>query len=649
MSGVQITATNVNEVYASKINALNTKLKNGEVSRKDAENELLEFRKEHAAAFKAADANFSKEAAEAEAKDSASKAYSLELKMSADEVGRKAAEQAKAGQTSDGEGQKLSQFDKKLLGRAQQLYPESIVMLENGKVVVKNKTTGKIDEAKTKEAQSIPIDGTPIDTTLTRDSVNPHAKVGLVDKDDAKKMREYDTKQKAHNEFTDSTITKDDVKATKKEIKDAKKEIKDLQKQAKALRKQGRRTEAAEIEKSIEAKSGDIKELSTKYEKEKVLSSTKGERGIARAAKHNAKRYDKIDNVDRVLLPGQEADDSTISKGNGGKTVRLSDKQEETLHKLSTHAKYMISQMEEKLEASKQGGDTAAIKAGEEALEAAKRKYGDLAAAYDEEKGSVDVKKLQSGLAQFSGGDYKFNIDEKKALSAESAIRADGAFKVSKGDIASLAKAVGFGNESATKRRLVAGGITAVTTGLATIWNHKHSASAYARDEKSATAQDSVAFDEKTEKAFFKYMDSNGNPVYKEISVTAKAMATAKGLTATAVAEAVASASSKIPLIGRLAAPALAGVAAALIANPESKDAFNGNSVDTVLENLNSVSGKDNKKIVAQIQNMTITGDPTRDKAIKAAVISTSINGKANTEELLAAYESLKDTKTAIE
>ena len=232
MSGVQITAANVNEVYASKMNALNAQLKNGEVTRKDAENELLEFRKEHAAAFKEAGVNFSKDDAEAEAKDTASKAYGLELKMCADEVGRKAAEQAKAGQTSDGEGQKLSQFDKKLLGRAQQLYPESIVMLENGKVVVKNKTTGKVDEAKTKEAQSIPIDGTPIDTTLTRDTVDPHAKVGLVDHSDAEKMRNYDSKKEAHEEFTDKNISKQDIKDAKQAVKDKKAQIKELQKQA---------------------------------------------------------------------------------------------------------------------------------------------------------------------------------------------------------------------------------------------------------------------------------------------------------------------------------------------------------------------------------------------------------------------------------
>ena len=314
MSGVQITATNVNEVYASKMNALNTKLKNGEVSLEAAKKELFDFRTEHAAAFKEAGVNFSKDDAEAEAKDTASKAYSLELKMGADEVGRKAAEQAKAGQTTGQDIKKLSPIERKALGAIQSEFQhgDDVVALENGKVVVKSKTTGEVNTKKTEQAQKaydewhLDVDGTPVDTTITRDSVNPHAKVGLVDREDAKKMREYDTKQKAHNEFTDESVTKQDIRNAKQAVKDAKKEAKALQKQAKAARKAGDYAKADQLEEKAAELNGNLAEKQNDYEKKKALGSTKGERGIAKAAKHNAKRYDKIDNVGKVLLPGQE-------------------------------------------------------------------------------------------------------------------------------------------------------------------------------------------------------------------------------------------------------------------------------------------------------------------------------------------------------
>lgn len=633
MSGeVKITKANVAQEYAKLQN-------NGVLAPEVKEKQILEFKNKYATELKEAGVDLESDPAK-DRNNLWGFTKTGTIPTAADE----AAAEEKAGQTTGQDIKKLSPIERKALGAIQSEFQhgDDVVALENGKVVVKSKTTGEVNTKKTEQAQKaydewhLDVDGTPVDTTITKDSVNPHAKVGLVDKDDAKKMREYDTTQKAHNEFTNESITKQDIKNAKQAVKDAKKEAKALQKQAKAARKAGDYEKADQLEEKAAELNGNLAEKQNDYEKKKALGSTKGERGIAKAAKHNAKRYDKIDNVGKVLLPGQEDVASAVDGKESGKTVTLSKGQAETLSRLHGYSKYMLGKFEKDLEKAKATGDEASIKSAEEALDAAKTKYGDLATCMED--GKVNVEKLQTGLAQFSGGDYKFNLDEKKALGAESGVK--------KGDIASLAKAVGFGNESKMKGKLAAGGVAAAATALGSlIGTHKHSATATARDEKTATSPD--AFDEQTAREWFKFMDSNGNPVYKEISVTAKAHA--KGVTATAVAEAVAKASSKVPILGQLAGPALAGVTAFFMANPQTEDAFNGNKVETVLKNLSTVSGADNKKIVAQIQDMKITGDPQRDKVIKAAVIEASINGKANTEELLAAYESLKDTKKAIE
>jgi len=621
------------------MNNLNEQVKNGEITKKDAEAQLLNFRTENKEEFKAYEAT--QAGAEQEAKDATTSAYGANLGNTA-----KAADGAEnAGakpEATDADKPKMTKMQERLLKQAQQFYPEADVTLdEDGKVVVKDKKTGKIDEAKTKEAQSIKVDGTAIDTEITQDSVKPKTKVGLVDKEDAEKMRQYDTKEEAHDEFSTPGISKDDIKDAKKEVKSAEKEIKNLEKQVKKLRAEGNWEEADKLQAQINQKNEKLTTLRNDYEKMKVTGSNKGDKGIAKAAKHNAKRYDEIDNIDRVLLPGEKEDARSVpSKDNGGKTVTLSKKEANTLGQLVGYSKYTVGKYEKALKAAQEGGDPASIEKAQKDYEAALTKYGDLATCT--EGGKVDVKKLQTGLAQFSGGDYNFNIDERDKLAKASGLKS--------GNIKSLAKKVGFGNESQLKGKFIAGATGFAATALAgLIGPHKKTATSSAHAESSVTAPDNVVVSEKTETEFYKFMDSSGNPVYKEISATAKATATAKGLTANAVADAVASATSKIPVLGQLAAPVVAGLSAFLLANPQSKDAFNGNSVDEVLRNLQTVSGNDNKKIVAKIQDMTITGDPVRDNAIKAAVIEASITGKANTEELLSAYQSLKDTKNAIE
>ena len=639
----EVTSANVMTRFNALNADLNAKVKNGQMNVKDAQKQVADFRIKHDAEFKAYEAT--QAGAAQEAKDATTKALGADFSAAATAKGGADAATVKTDdtkETADADKPQMTKMQERLLKQAQQFYPEADVTLDkDGKVVVKDKKTGEIDEEKTKEAQKIKIDGTPIEQTLTQETVDPKAKVGLVAHEDAEKMRQLDTKEKAHDEFSDKTVSKEDIKAAKSDIKATKKELKDIQKQAKELRKAGKFDEADKLDEKYQELNDKLLDQQNNYEKIKVTGSTKGDKGIAKAAKHNAKQYDKIDNVNKVLLPGQEDDAQNVpEKGNNGKTVTLSQRETNTLGRLRSYADHEIKAAEKKLQEVKDSGDAASIKTAELKLEQAQTKYGDLAECMKD--GKVDVSKLQRGLAQLSGGDYKFNIDEKKAIASAAGLKS--------GDISDLAKKVGFGNESKTKGKFIAGGAAAAATALASlIGPHKKSATASAHGESSVTAPDNTVVTENTETTFYKFMDSSGNPVYKEISATAKATATAKGLTATAVADAVAHATSKIPVLGQLAGPVVAGVSAFLLSNPQSKDAFNGNSVDTVLNNLQAVSGNDNKKIVAQIQDMTITGDPVRDKAIKAAVIEASINGKANTEELLAAYQSLKDTKKAIE
>ncbi|MDE6138862.1 MAG: hypothetical protein K2F57_05270, partial [Candidatus Gastranaerophilales bacterium] len=112
----------------------------------------------------------------------------------------------------------------------------------------------------------------------------------------------------------------------------------------------------------------------------------------------------------------------------------------------------------------------------------------------------------------------------------------------------------------------------------------------------------------------------------------------------------VAEACAKIPVIGQLAGPALAGVTAFLLTKGVTDDVFAGANAEKVLDNI-GVAKKEAQPVLKQIKDMEITGDPKRDAAIKAAVIKAGIgeDTKAcNLRELQSVLSDLEKTKDAI-
>lgn len=693
----EVTSANVMTRFNALNADLNAKVKNGQMNVKDAQKQVADFRIKHDAEFKAYEAT--QQGAEAEASDAAKSAMGLTrsaddlqkvkesfqdplTKVRADEkelaklneterkeyedlfhytnskshgmdpkLDAKIAEWNKNHPTcqvksfyDEKEKPEMTKMQERLLKQAQHFYPEADVVLDDaGKVVVKDKKTGKIDEAKTKEVQSIKVDGSTSEVTITADKAKPDVKLSVPDQDSVKNMQKYNTKEKAHSEFTNGS--EEDVKAAKTAKKDAKKEYKAKDKEVRQLEKEYSKassSERAALREKLDKARTERDELLKKkedaqdaYTREKAQASKAGERGIARAARKNEKNYNNVDKLHQVFTnKNEEQEYLKAHPEEKGHTTTLSKKQFQTLDNIRFEANRFIKEAEEKLT---QATDEASKKEAQENLDLANKLYGDLAHCMDD--GKIDTKKLQAGMMQFTGGDARMNIDEKTQMAKQ--------FDTTRTKITSLGKELGFGNESRTARRLGAAGAAAAATAVATLWSHKKHAHAEDSDYDFQEGESKTAYD--FQKETHKYFDQYGN--YHETQIIAEATATAKGGSAEAFAHAVADAVAKVPILGQAAAPVIAGVSTFLLCNPQSKDAFNGNSVDHVLSHLDDVSGKDNKKIVAQIQDMKITGDPVRDKAIKAAVIQASLGtgaAKANTEELLAAYQDLKDTQKAI-
>ena len=650
--------------YSALMTKLDKEVKSGKTTQKEAQQALLEFRRENQLG------EFQPKTvadAETEAKESAGAAMgftrSAETKTYAAADGavptEAPAEESAAQQAAEGK-KELTPMQELLLKQAQEKYPDNTIELDkDGKIVVKDKKTGEIDKAKTEEAKQIEVNTGTADVTIEEGKARPDVKLTVPTEESVEKMKQYDSKKEAHAEFT--TGTKAAAEEAKAKLEQKKEEIKRLEKEAKELDKSG--NFKAAIQKNIEiAKlNKELQGLQNDYDNAKAISSKKGDRGIARAARRNAKNYDRLGGENekaRQVFISKDQEEAYLKEHpeDKGHTVVLSRKQKSNLGKIIGYAQAYIKIAEEDVA---NATDPAAKAEAEKQLQLTKEKFGDLATCIDD-NGNIDAKKLKEGLLVFSGADGRFNIDEKTEVAKLSGLKNK--------NIRSLAKELGFGDESATARRFGAAGIAAATTALASlIGPHKKSASA----KSTASATETVTVtdeDIQTATAQFKGdvlvsvegVGADGNPFVQNfkqyvesapVTETAHAQSTATA-TASVVAEAVANASAKIPILGQLAGPVVAGIAAFIMANPQSKDAFNGVAVEEVLENLNAVSGKDNKKIVANIQNMEITGDPARDKAIKAAVIQASLGGnsaKANTEELLGAYQMLKDTKDALD
>lgn len=455
----------------------------------------------------------------------------------------------------------------------------------------------------------------------------PNVKVNpkIAQQEQIEDQRQYTNKDRVKEEFG-SDLTAEQWEALENNYKAAEKELKAARKANKKVKNHGDsqkfgEEKAAAIEKqnAAQAKFLEIKE---EYDREKALrdiSKGNGSRGIRKAAERNVKNMENVLNTQHVFLSKDE--EEAAIKANPelkGKTEVLKNKDINNLVTIASYADYKIKQAEKT-------GDP-------EAIQNAKDKYEEYTKIFaKKEDGSTDYSKVdaraaQDALVDLSGFDERFNADEVEQMSKM--------YGTSKSSLRSTVKKFGFGTESLVGQRFKAAGITAAATALGSLLSigktHSHKTASASASAQGETVQGEVSWIASNGEEFYKYYEAKGGDA--AVSVVADACA-------------------KIPVIGQVAGPALAGITAFFLAKPGTEDAFNGATVEAVLEDLNNVKGKDNKGIVAQIQKMDITGDPSKDAKIKASVLKAALGEnttKANTEELLAAYEYLKDARDAI-
>lgn len=442
-------------------------------------------------------------------------------------------------------------------------------------------------------------------------TVSVKAKNDVPTKDDVKDMQGYRDKKTVADTFGGKT--KADVKQDKAEMKADKKALKQAEKEYIQARKSGDAERIKQAKANFETATANLRQSENDYASTKAeYSATSGRasRGIRKAAKHNEKNYNNVSDKTNATVYMSKDEAKAAGDKNG---IVLNEGNIKTLMKMQDYAEAQIKEAE-------QSGSP-------EKLARAKENFGEWAEIFQTNKDgkeTVNTAAAQKALMHITGDDANGNLDEVNIAAKQ--------LGVSKGEVKSTLKAFGFGTESGLGAKFRAAGVTAAATALGTIFTKSHS---HKLAEASASAQGETVQGE------VKWLASNGEEFRKYYE--------AKG--GDAAVSVVAEACAKIPVIGKLAAPALAGVTAFLLTKGQTEDAFNGATVEAALNDLKVIKGKDNQAIVNKIQQMDITGDKGVDNAIKAAVIKASIgedSTKANTEELLAAFNQLGKTKDAI-
>ncbi len=441
-------------------------------------------------------------------------------------------------------------------------------------------------------------------------TVSVKAKNDVPTKDDVKDMQGYRDKKTVADTFGGKT--KADVKQDKAEMKADKKALKQAEKEYIQAKKSGDAERIKQAKANFEVATANARQSANDYVATKAeYSATSGRasRGIRKAAKHNEKNYNNVSDKTNATVYMSKDEAKAAGDKNG---IVLNEGNIKTLMKMQDYAEAQIKEAE--------------TSGSPEKLARAKENFGEWTEIFQTKDGkeTVNTAAAQKALMHITGDDANGNLDEVKIAANQ--------LGVSKGEVKSTLKAFGFGTESGLGAKVKAAGITAAATALGTIFTKSHS---HKLAEASATAQGETVQGE------VKWLASNGEEFRKYYE--------AKG--GDAAVSVVAEACAKIPVIGKLAAPALAGVTAFLLTKGQTEDAFNGATVEAALNDLKVIKGKDNQAIVNKIQQMDITGDKGVDNAIKAAVIKASIgedSTKANTEELLAAFNQLGKTKDAI-
>lgn len=254
-----------------------------------------------------------------------------------------------------------------------------------------------------------------------------------------------------------------------------------------------------------------------------------------------------------------------------------------------------------------------------------------------DENGNIDTEAYQKAMLQYSGSDFKGNLDERKVLAEDADVKkrhTDNMLEAAGLDAekdytwAMRAGVVALGLGSGALAGLLGGGATATAV-----------ATAVANATATATA---------TATANVNWTGMAGDEF--NTSVTSSTTATSS-VTDRATDTATATISKGRSILTGMAGSLLPSILAAIaVKDNGGKDAFNGAAVMDVLENPDQVKGRANKAIMNQLADMEITGDPIRDKEIKAAILTTAMSDKTgkkvNTRELSAAYavaEYLKD------
>lgn len=370
-------------------------------------------------------------------------------------------------------------------------------------------------------------------------------------------------------------------------------------------------------------------------------------RKIAKAARQNLEAMDRYDAVEKIFTNEDEykaavkkaKEDGTWDKDKPKYTL-LDGKALDGAKNLYEKSKESVNEALKSFHKYKEIYENAATPADKnkamyvmmKAAEYIQRDYN--ASQMFNEDGSVNTEAYQKTMLQYTGTDFKAGLDERKVLKDSAEVKnktTKDMFEAAGLDVRKNytgvmkagAAALALGTGALTN--VLGGGLIAQAVASAT-------ATATATATASATATATNHWTASNGEEFF---DSAEASDFQSTTVTS---------TATKVAQAADKISKGEMALRGLAGAVLPAVIAAItVKDRGEKDIFKGASVDEVLSQKSKVSGKANQAIMNKILDLKITGDPNRDKEIKAAILTTAIGertGKSvNTRELLAAYE----------
>ena len=239
-----------------------------------------------------------------------------------------------------------------------------------------------------------------------------------------------------------------------------------------------------------------------------------------------------------------------------------------------------------------------------------------LASQMFDKDGNINTEAYQKAMLQYAGSDFKGNIDERKVLAKDADVK--------KRHTDNMLEAAGLDAEKDYTWAMRAGVLAAGLGSGALVGLLGGGAVATAVAAATSEAMAEVNISIPTPGGEYNAYASD----YDTDTVTNTA--TSKISDATKIGKGILS--SAIPTI----------LAAFSMKDNGGKDVFNGAAVMDVLENPDQVKGRQNKAIMNKLVDMEITGDPVRDKIIKAAILTEAMSDKTgkkvNTRELTAAF-----------